>query len=290
MKICLLANAASVHTRRWIDPLLDRGYHIHVVSYAPVADSIPGVDLVDLTKLTNVPKARFLYWAWWLRRYLADLQPDVLHAHQIQAAGWLGAMSGFHPLVVSSWGSDILVDPQRSIFRRTLVRLVLHASDRLIVPSQLMVQAANDLGYPKAKLRFIPWGVETDVFRSKPADSFATRQRLGIDPGTKVILSPRGLAPVYNQDVLLDAVQGLLSRFPDILLLLLQFNVDQRVAAGLEATVAALGLDQQVRWLPPQIPAGWLSCTAWPTSLFRSPQRKAMGSAFMKPWLRAAPR
>jgi glycosyltransferase involved in cell wall biosynthesis len=179
----------------------------------------------------------------------------VLHAHQIQAAGWLGAMSGFHPLVVSSWGSDILVDPHKSVLRRTLVRIVLRASDRLIIPSQPMALAADALRYPKDRMRFIPWGVETDVFRPMPADRTETRQRLGIDPDVKVIFSPRGLAPVYNQDVLLNAVHGLIVRFPDVLLLLLRFNVDRQVAARLEAMVATLGLDKHVRWLPPQTPA-----------------------------------
>lgn len=255
MKICFLANGSSVHTQRWILPLRDLGHRIHLVSYARVLEAIPGVETVDLTRRTNAPKLRFVAWAWWLRQYLARIQPDVLHAHQVQAAGWLGAMSRYHPFVVSGWGSDILVEPHKSWLRRMLVNRVLQASDRLIVPSQPMAHAAIKLGYPAAKLRYIPWGIEAEVFCPTPMDRLATRRRLGVEEDAKVILSPRGIAPVYNQDILLEAIHSLPGRFPNLLLLLLRFNVDPSTAARLEAKVTALGLDPYVRWLPPQTPA-----------------------------------
>lgn len=255
MKLCIIANAASVHTRRWIAPLLECGYRVHLVSYACCSDSIPSVEITDLTRLTNAPKARFFVWAWWLRRYIKNIEPDVLHAHQIQAAGWLGAMSRFHPLVVSSWGSDLLLEPHKSMFRHALVQWVLRVSDQLIVPSTLMVRAAKELGYPEAKLRCIPWGVETEVFNSAPMDHMETRLRLGIDAHTKVILSPRGIAPVYNHDVLIEAVHDLTERFPSLVLLMLRFNVDPHVSARLESMIAEFNLDRHVRWLPPQTPS-----------------------------------
>jgi L-malate glycosyltransferase len=255
MKICFLADGASIHTHRWVTPLIDRGYAVHVASYRPISHGVPGAEFVDLTKLSNTRKFRFLSWAWWLRGYLADLNPDILHAHQIQAAGWLGAMSRFHPFIVSSWGSDLLIEPHKSVLRRTLVRSVLKTSDRLIVPSRLVAQAAYDLGYPTSKTHLIPWGVETDIFRPNPDDRSATRQQLGFFPDTKVILSPRSLARLYNHDILLEAISALRSRIPNVLLVLLRYNIDPLTATRLEAQVTELGLEQHVRWLSPQTSA-----------------------------------
>jgi glycosyltransferase involved in cell wall biosynthesis len=118
-----------------------------------------------------------------------------------------------------------------------------------------MGQAAKELGHPGEKLRYIPWGVETELFSPAPMDQMETRMFLGIDPDAKVILSPRGIASVYNQDVLLEAITDLTGRFPSLILLLLRYNADPEVTTRLEAMVAGLNLQQQVRWLPPQTPS-----------------------------------
>ena len=204
MKLCFIADANSIHTYRWLNPFIERGHQIYLLSYKPVKQSWTGLEeLIDLTQLTNVKKARFAYWGWWIRRYVRQIKPDILHAHQITGAGWLGAMANYHPFVVSAWGSDILIEPHKSAFRRLLLKSVLNRCDQLTLPSQLMYNAAQNVGVPDKKLNLIPWGVETDIFKPVPDDRLATRRRFGIDSDAKIILSPRGISNLYNIDVLI---------------------------------------------------------------------------------------
>ncbi|MBK7852957.1 MAG: hypothetical protein IPJ66_17985 [Bacteroidetes bacterium] len=45
-----------------------------------------------------------------------------MHAGYLSGYGTLGRISGFHPLIVSAWGSDLLDFPQRSFLHRNLIR------------------------------------------------------------------------------------------------------------------------------------------------------------------------
>jgi glycosyltransferase involved in cell wall biosynthesis len=250
--LCYIADANSIHAKRWIEPFVRRGYNVHLLSYATIERRWSGVELVDLTRITNARKLRFVYWGWWIRRYLRRLQPDVLHAHQVQAAGWLGAMANYHPFIVSGWGSDILVEPHKSAFRRMLVKAVLWQCDRLTVPSQLMYDEAQSLGVTDAKLRLIPWGIETDIFRPTPNDHAATRTQLGIELDARVVLSSRKVSPLYNHDIILEAINAIRTKVPKLRLIQLCVNVDPVYLAKLKQVSTEYQLDGIVHWLPRQ--------------------------------------
>jgi glycosyltransferase involved in cell wall biosynthesis len=253
MRICHIADANSIHTHRWLAPALERGDQIHLISFTRVERSWQGLsELIDLTRRCTIPKVRFAYWGWWLRQYVRRTHPDILHAHQLTGAGWLGAMAGYHPFVVTGWGSDILVEPHRSALRRFLLKIVLRRSDRLTVPSRLMYDAARNLGVDETRLRLIPWGIETDLFTPTPRDGSSTRSQLGIDAAARVILSPRKIKQVYNIDLLLKAADAIKSQVPGLRLVLIEAAAEPGYLAELNQLIQHLGLQQTVLWLPRQ--------------------------------------
>jgi glycosyltransferase involved in cell wall biosynthesis len=249
MHICFLADANSIHTHRWIAPLVERGFRITLVSYTPVKRDLGfSYPVIDLPKMVNWPRVRFLVWGLWLRAYLRRLKPDILHAHQLQAAGWLGVITGYHPFITSSWGSDLLVEPQRSKFRRRLVKTVLDRSDRLVYTSPPQLDAARSLGYPLDKMRLIPWGVETGVFRPSPRDRALTRQRLGIDLDTPLVFSPRGIAPIYQIHKIIQAFEQVRKDCPEARLLLLKSSYQPAYLAELEDFIRDHNMQSNVIW------------------------------------------
>jgi L-malate glycosyltransferase len=252
MKLCLIANARLVHTWRWITPLVERGHVVRLMSYTAVTEQPPGVQVVDLTRLNNVPKLRFAAWAAWIRRDLKRFQPDVLHVHQVQAAGWLGWLAGYHPLVMTAWGSDLLLEPHKNALRRWLVRRALHACDRLVAPSPALEQAALELGLPPGKIARIPWGIDARVFAAQPDDREETRAALGLDRAEFVILCPRSPAPLYHLREVLLAFSRLASRQEGLRLVLLEYNPDPAYVQSLRALSAQLGLGEKLIWLPAQ--------------------------------------
>ncbi len=252
MRLCFIANANSIHTRRWIEPFLRRGDEVHLLSYARVETPWPEATCIDLTKLPGPPKGKLYHWVYWVRGYLQRVQPDILHAHQVTIAGWLGALTGFHPFVISAWGSDLLMAPQHSLWQRWKTQFAIRRCDRLITPSSLLKEAALQLGAPPSRIHVIPWGVETEIFSPTPMDRDITRKAFGIHSDAHVILSPRGLRPLYNHDIVIDAVAQLIPEFPSLHLCFLDFNPDVTYKEALQQKILNLNLTDRVSWLPPQ--------------------------------------
>src|SRR5262245_29000393 len=116
MRLCLLGDANSVHTRRWAAEMMARGFKVSVVTARP--EPIEGVDQRILS-----PVRRSTDWLMRVREarsHVASLAPDVVHAHYVSSYGYLAARCGRHPLVMTAWGSDILVTPRQSRAMRWL--------------------------------------------------------------------------------------------------------------------------------------------------------------------------
>lgn len=253
VKICYIVDAGNIHTIRWIEPLINRGHEVHVLSFVHCARVLPGVaNHVDLTTINNNPKIRFALWGRWVYRYVHLIKPHILHAHQIPGAGWVGVMAKYHPFVVSAWGSDLMVEPHKSRFRRLLLQIVLRQAEQLTVPSPAMADVASRLGVPSQQLHIVPWGVETSVFTASIDDKLQTRLALGIDPHAPVLLAPRRIAPLYHLHTLITAVQLLIPRFPSLRLFVLRYDPDVTYMAQIEQEIEAKGLRKHIHWLPAQ--------------------------------------
>lgn len=161
-KLTLLANAASSHTQKWALDLAKRGWQIDVFSFLPA--EIPGVTVHHIPKLLG-GKADAILRSRWVRKRLAEIQPDIVHAHYATSFGLLGALSGCHPLVISAWGSDIFSFPRSSVLHRSLLHWILKNADQLCSTSQVMAQEmllyTNNL---QKEIAVIPFGVDVDRF------------------------------------------------------------------------------------------------------------------------------
>jgi glycosyltransferase involved in cell wall biosynthesis len=115
-----------------------------------------------------------------------------------------------------------------------------------------MYDAARALGVPDARLCHIPWGIETDVFKPTPDDGIVTRQQLGVDASTKLVLCPRAIKPIYNIDVVLGGMKTVVAQGLDARLVLLHYSVDSDYLVELERKIAVYGLESSVLWLPAQ--------------------------------------
>ena len=108
--LCLLGDANSVHLRRWAHEMQSRGWRVSVVTARPQP-------MDDVEQRVLPPVQRPTDWLWRAgaaRRHVQDLAPDLVHAHYVTSYGYLAARCGRHPLVMTAWGSDLLVTPRRS--------------------------------------------------------------------------------------------------------------------------------------------------------------------------------
>ena len=87
-----------------------------------------------------------------LARVVREIRPQVLHAHYVVEYGFFAAVSGFHPLIVTAWGSDILVAAQASPLARAIARYTLCRADLVTSNNDYMTRKICELGVPPEKV------------------------------------------------------------------------------------------------------------------------------------------
>ena len=145
-----------------------------------------------------------------LRRVIKEVQPDIIHAGPIQPVGFMAALSGFHPLMSVSWGSDLLKDAEKNRLYHWMTRFTLARSDMMLGDCQAVQDKAFAFGLSRERTVIFPWGI--DLIRFSPVDTLASeeerhaaqefRSRLGWQDNF-VVLSLRSWEPIYGVDVML---------------------------------------------------------------------------------------
>ena len=247
MKLCFIANPNSTHTRRWLTWMMRRGHALILIADTPLVEPWQDIPMYNLPAKVNLPVIRYFFWGIWVRQFLRSWNPDVLHAHRVSSAGWLGAFSGFHPLVVTPWGSDLYLHPERSRTARWLAQFVMKSADLVTADSIDLCRKAVEFGAQADATHVIQWGVDLSLF--KPVENRThLRSMFGVSDGP-VVLSPRGLNPVYNIDTIIRSIPLVKQGFPDVVYLLRMYNEDPKYQQEVEKLIVDLDLQQTIQWI-----------------------------------------
>lgn len=201
-RILIVADARSIHTRRWVEYFLGTGAEVHVASGRFF--QIPGATVHVLPRY-GLGKLGYFFATRSLRRLHANLQPDVVHAHHLTSYGFLAAFANLHPLIVTAWGSDVLVSAKESRLLRYLVRYAVLHADVVTTVAEHMNSAVAELGIPSDKIIAIPFGVDTKLFVLSPHPP--------ISPASTVsLICTRALDTIYDVETLLRATAAVVAR------------------------------------------------------------------------------
>ncbi len=240
-RILFFGDAASVHTRRWVAAMAQRGFGCVLATRAAAAQAeVPGAQDV----FTLQPGSSAAGWFSALpavRRLAQRLQPQWLHGHYVTSYGlWAAAASGVvrAPLVQTAWGSDILVTPRapglHGWLMAGLVGWSLRRAALVTADSQDMLAEIARYRSP-ARLEEVLWGADTDRFvPGTPAAGFE-------------LVSLRNWEPNYAIDTVLQAFAQLLAQRPQSGAVLHLLGGGP-LEAVLRAQTQQLGIAQQVRF------------------------------------------
>jgi glycosyltransferase involved in cell wall biosynthesis len=249
MKILYIADSTSIHTKRWIGYFRDVGYDISIITLGKKREIIPGIRHLANFDEFYYGSPFFLPVLFQARRIVRKENPDIVHGHFVHQYGWLAALVGRHPLVMTAWGTDILNLPESSRLKigKYLTQYALKKADLLTGTSEHLKREMIRLGARDDRVHVIFWGVDIDRFRPD-VDTTALRKKLGIDPDQPVILSNRNHSELYNNDIVIEAMVQVLKTFPQAILILQNAGGDQE--PQLRSLVKKLRIDDSVRFLP----------------------------------------
>ena len=287
LRLLAVGNGRSIHTVRWAQRLVERGHAVHLVTDL-AGDEIAAIDGVTvhdvrtLELLTRVRGLRRLRFGPAIRRLADRLRVDVVHAHGILPYAHWAAEADVHPLVVSPWGRDVLIDARREPGRRR-ARRAFAAADHLVVNSRAILDASLEVGADPTRVLHAIWHTRLEGFSPERAERDRLRSELGWPSDALVVLSLRTFQERTNIDVLVRAFDRARRGEPRARLLLAARGGQTR--REIETLVARLGLGELVRFhrvgpeeLPPLVASADVTVSIADTDSSPSSLLEAMAS------------
>ncbi len=201
MKLFFLAPANSIHTKRWVIALAERGYIIYLFSLIDTDDwykmypniTVYSCGINEASYL--ISKVKYLSVVNAIRRKVKEFKPDILHAHYASSYGLLGSLVGFHPYIISVWGSDVYEFPRSNAIFKRIIEYNFKCADYILSTSSVMAKETKK--YTDKEIYVTPFGVDTNLF-CRTLSSCKSESEL-------VIGNVKTLSPKYGIDILIRA-------------------------------------------------------------------------------------
>lgn len=208
MKLLYLADAKSVHTKKIASYFAEKDHEVNVASFKK--EDIPNVNVFDLGIKKISPKGGLVNWKYLFKRkefnkLLKKIEPDILHSHYATSYGLLGALSNFHPFIISVWGSDVLEFPKKSPIHKKLIKFNFKKADFICSTSQVMAREIKK--YTKKKVLLTPFGIDYKKFR--PIQELKPKEKI-------IIGTIKTLEKKYGIHHLIQAFSLLKKKHPSI--------------------------------------------------------------------------
>lgn len=246
MKLFILSDPGSIHTKRWISSLSEKGIEIFLFGVNRCDDDFYSsfknvklywVDYTSKMRGTSYKKLKYLFVLHHLKQKIREFRPDILHAHYASSYGLMGALTGFHPFIISVWGSDVYDFPKISFLHRALLRFNLSKSDFLLSTSKIM--ALETQKYTRKNIEITPFGVDLNLFK---------KGTVSIPDNEFIIGTIKSLHTIYGIDVLIKSFHLVLQNNPQIKLSL-KIIGDGPEEMNLKSLVKELGIENYVTFL-----------------------------------------
>jgi glycosyltransferase involved in cell wall biosynthesis len=206
LRLLGVGDGRSLIFLRWAWRLAERGHEVHILSSRlserpGELDGIVAHRFGDVEPLARVPGLRRFRFPKAIAKLARRLGADVVHAHYLLPYGYWTALAGVHPLVLSPWGTDILVHAQERPHGARRARRALAEGDAFVLSSEGNADAAVRAGADPAKVRRIIWYADLEPFGpEKRVEGYAAR--LGWPDDSLIALSLRNFRPDTNIDAI----------------------------------------------------------------------------------------
>lgn len=239
MKICYLADINSYHTKKWCKYFVSKGHDVNVISISD--GECEGVKVHSLSinsslskKEKSFGKLSYLNRIKKIKDIINEINPDILHAHYASSYGLFGALSNYHPYIISLWGSDILLFPKEGFIQKNIIKYNFKKADRIFSTSSYMKKEAKL--YTNKSIDITPFGIDTSIFYNKNIreDNILT---IGI---------VKSLEKIYGIDYLIRAFANLRKKYTNIQLKIVGEGTQEE---ALKELAIKLGVSEDISFI-----------------------------------------
>lgn len=213
IKLLMLADASCIHTQRWANSLNESGISVFLFSLTTFDVTLFntsikiyhfGYDRKDTNVHSSWHKLRYLVAVRRIKNLIKEIKPDILHAHYASSYGLLGALAGFHPYIVSVWGSDVYEFPRQSWIWKYVLKYSFWKANDILSTSHIMAEEIKK--YTKKPIKITPFGVNIDQFKN--TNMFKVNEEY-------LIGNVKALDFKYGIDILITAFKIIVDKNPN---------------------------------------------------------------------------
>ena len=222
MKILFLADPAATHTIKWVNSLAEKGLDIYLFGLSfynrdLYDENVKISSLNTSLEIKNKPfgsysKIIYLTALRSLKKIIREFKPDLIHSHFASSFGLIGALSKFHPFIISVWGTDIYNFPSRGFIHRKIIEYNLSKADKILSTSKVM--AVQTRKFTDKEVEVTPFGVDINKFKPIRVNSI-------FNDGNLVIGTIKTLETKYGIEYLIKAFKLVKDKLRDMKLKLL---------------------------------------------------------------------
>jgi glycosyltransferase involved in cell wall biosynthesis len=248
MRILFVADGRSPTALNWLRYWVETGHSVHLISTFPcnppeglVSLNIipvafgsfaggqagnaggtlrkPGLTarlrgLLRLVRYYLGPLSLVIYRARYLK-LVEEIQPDLVHALRIPFEGMLATTTPARiPLVLSTWGNDLILHARGSFWMGHLTRRALTRAEGLITDTQRDIQLGHQWGFELGKPTLVVPG--SGGIRLDEQKMSSEKKKLPEElPDVPIIVNSRGQRPgSLRQDIFFQAIPLVLDKIP----------------------------------------------------------------------------
>ncbi|MCB2308241.1 glycosyltransferase [Clostridium estertheticum] len=235
MKICFLADAQSIHTRKWAQYFSGIYNEIHIISMRKTDYVYESNVYVHVLRSISKNKSSYFLLIKDIKKLVKEINPDILHSHYATSYGLYGRMCNFHPFIISVWGSDVYEFPKGNIAKKLLLKYILKGSDKVCSTSYNMAEETRK--YYNKEIMITPFGVNIDKFKCYTPILSNSNITIGVI---------KGLEKIYGIEYLIDGFSKAIREYQGSKELKLLIVGDGTQRIKLESLVNELGINSNV--------------------------------------------
>lgn len=223
MKICYIIDANTILSERIAAYFSGKGHETQIIysvsKYPYPVGEVKHKELGLPKRRLKIPYGEHLDNVMKVKDEVASFDPDIVHGHYLSTvASQVLALKKKYPVVLSAWGSDILVDA-RAKHHRILIKRASARAGKLTSVAEHITARMVEIGVPGEKIETFPFGVDMDFYRPG-LDADELRNTHGISDSDRVVVSTRRLEPIYNHELVLKAFSVVIKNRPEVKLVL----------------------------------------------------------------------
>ena len=241
MRVLVVGSANLMHVEPYLRHMVGAGWDVHWWVTAPGPVRVDGVTVWEGHRgkayTGDAGKVDYFRQGLRLRRKVAVIAPDIIHAHYASSGGLIAWMSGYRPYAVTIHGSD-LVDRSRTWLGRAILGRVFRGAAVVNPVAGHMMGLLTQLGVRPERTLPLTLGIDLEKFPYRPrADLFRD--------GIRLVCTRSLRSEVYDIPTILRAVAAACRAGTPVTLAL---PARGEGAQGLKQLAVELGIADAVQW------------------------------------------